>query len=266
MVCEFMSKGSLVREKNLMEPKGSAGKIRGRECESGIRGGEPMDKGDGEVAPWEVGAKAEAVAAVGPDMEFGGDAVVVEAFGEEGGIGGGDGGILKGVPEEAGGSGGGDLKLAGEVVEGWGVGFRAEEGVDGALVGVGPGEGNDRIAENAEVGAHGERVKALVKGEEACGEVAAGGGTDDADAGGINAPFGSCRAHRVDCGGGIFEHGRVAVALGAEAVAGNKSIDAVCGEEAGIILALVGSEFVIAAAGENDDGGAVGCFRGGEMG
>ena len=83
--------------------------------------------------------------------------------------------------------------------------------------------------------------------------MAAGGGTDDADAGGVaSVAFGE-DAEQAERAGGVVEHRRVAIAVGAEPVFEDVGGDPVSGKEFGVAGALMFGEAAVAAAGENED-------------
>ena len=87
-------------------------------------------------------------------------------------------------------------------------------------------------------------------------QMTAGGRAHYANAGGIKSRLAGKVAHGAHGAGGINEHVRVPVAVGAEAVLQHPGVDALGGEPVGVDFALVGGEHAIATARKNDDTGA----------
>jgi hypothetical protein len=167
---------------------------------------------------------------------------------------------------------GGDLPLVAEAFEEFRVGFISEEVAPRAAVGEGGFEGDDGVTEDGEVGAatlpfHGVWAVgfAFVEvGGECGGEVPARGEAPDADAFGIEAEILGAGADGAEGPLGVLEGGGVLV-FGGVAVFEDESGDAVPGEPFGDVLPLVAQgEPAVAAAGADDDAGAVGLAGGGK--
>ena len=81
-------------------------------------------------------------------------------------------------------------------------------------------------AGNAVDGIGGGGIARVEVSERGGGEVAAGGGADDADASGVELPGGGLGADGAEGALGVVEHGGVAVAGGAQAVFEDEGGDA----------------------------------------
>ena len=96
-------------------------------------------------------------------------------------------------------------------------------------------------------------------------QVAAGGGADDAHARRVESFGAGAGAQGAQRAGGVVQHRRVAVAGGAKAVFEDVGGDAARGEPLRVTLALGFREVAVAAAGQDEHGGAVGRARGGRV-
>ena len=123
---------------------------------------------------------------------------------------------------------------------------------------------DDGITKHAEVGAAAlcfDRVARLriawvVVNDGGAGEMPAGAAAHDADAAGIDFPLGGLAANEADGALGVVLHDRMAVAISAQAVFEDKTVDSMCGEILGVAFALMPGEPLIGSAGADDDGGA----------
>lgn len=209
-------------------------------------------------------AETEAVRAIFVDAQGKRHAGAAEGGGEEQAIFDRHGTILDGMPEEAGRSVGGDARFGrqgGDKVCGR---IFTEEVRTRAGVGMRRLESDDGIAENTEVGPGtlpldgigGVGAAGIVLCDDGCGEVAASGGTDDPDAGGIESLRASEMTGEADGAGSIVQHGGMFVAVRSDAVVQYIGRDAVAREPAGVAFALMRGEKPVTAAGEDDDGRA----------
>src|SRR5882672_2029342 len=88
-----------------------------------------------------------------------------------------------------------------------------------------------------------------------------GGGTHDADAFGIDFPFGGAGAHGADGALGVFQHARMPVALRSEPITQDKGGDAILIQVERIILSFMAGQAAVAATGANHDGTTTGLVR-----
>lgn len=221
--------------------------------EPGFDDGGPVGGGEGR------GAEAEGVAAVGIDVEFGGDAGAFEG-GEVGESVFDAVDVVVFILEEEG---------------GWGLGgdVGADVGVEGEGV-VGEGEVAG-VEGDREVGAGGGPVGGIDGGVEAVGEVDAGGGdemaaggeAEDADLMRIQIKLGGVEADEGDGALGVFKglgRGGVGAGFWELRFAGDAVLDEDAGDAAGsepvadLSAFEINGEDLVAAAGEDEDGGVRG--------
>ncbi len=176
-------------------------------------------------------------------------------------------GVLIGLEEEGGRGLRRDLLLVGNAADQLGRRIGPQQVVLRGAVGEGLAHADDGVAEDGKIGsATGALDRVVGRGLALVevrgggrGQVAAGRKAHDADVVDGHFPLVGPSPHRADGPLGICQRGRVAVAAAAMAIIEHDAGDAQGVEPGGDLAAfVVGADHVVAAAGADDHGGAVG--------